>query len=165
MVGPNDNVTGATMPDELKMTVDERRKVLRIMQEEYLQANRKRRSELLDQAEQGYDKALLLLNEHPDHQALSWQQAWLEIHLERWGLFYLLADTKKMQVLQEEIKPILDQAGSPDQKARYYANQVSTILRRERYLVSAKTVEIAESMGFINRPFHSGCVSFFHISC
>ena len=40
------------MPDELKMTVDERRKVLMIMQEEYLQAERKRRSELLDQAEQ-----------------------------------------------------------------------------------------------------------------
>ena len=52
MVGPNDNATGATMPDELKMTVDERRKVLMIMQEEYLQAERKRRSELLDQAEQ-----------------------------------------------------------------------------------------------------------------
>ena len=40
------------MPDELKMTVDERRKVLRIMQKEYQEAKRKRRSELLDQAEQ-----------------------------------------------------------------------------------------------------------------
>ena len=38
------------MPDELKMTVDERRKVLRIMQQEYQQASRERRSELLDQA-------------------------------------------------------------------------------------------------------------------
>ena len=40
------------MPDELKMTIDERRKVLGIMQPEYRGANRKRRSELLDQAKQ-----------------------------------------------------------------------------------------------------------------
>ena len=52
---------------------------------------------LLDQAEETYDKALMLLNEHPDDQTLAWQQAWLEVHLERLGMLYLQGKPEVME--------------------------------------------------------------------
>jgi hypothetical protein len=43
MVQSNDNVTEGTMPDEDKMTIDERYKYLRIKQKQYARASRSER--------------------------------------------------------------------------------------------------------------------------
>jgi hypothetical protein len=51
MVHSNDNVTEGAMPNKEKMTIDERYKLLRIVQEDYRQAKRKERSQLLDHME------------------------------------------------------------------------------------------------------------------
>jgi hypothetical protein len=51
MVHSIDNVTEGTMPNEEKMTIDERYKYLRIVQKQYRKATLKERSQLLDQME------------------------------------------------------------------------------------------------------------------
>jgi hypothetical protein len=62
MVRSKDNVTEGTMPDEEKMTIDERYKYLRIQQKRYGQAKRKERSQMLDEMEQvtGLDRKTLI---------------------------------------------------------------------------------------------------------
>jgi hypothetical protein len=62
MVLSNDNVTEGAMTNNDKMTIDERRKYLRIMQERYTQASRRNRSLLLDEMEHvtGLDRKTLL---------------------------------------------------------------------------------------------------------
>jgi len=52
MVLSKENVTEGTMSADEKMTVDERRKYLRRMQQRYLEASRKERSRMLDDMEQ-----------------------------------------------------------------------------------------------------------------
>ncbi len=49
MVLPNENVTGGTVSDNDKMTINERRKYLRVMQKRYEKASEKERSQLLDE--------------------------------------------------------------------------------------------------------------------
>lgn len=49
MVLPKENVTGGTMPTEIRMNINERRKYLMIVQPRYLASNRKGRTELLDE--------------------------------------------------------------------------------------------------------------------
>ena len=100
---------------------------------------------LLNQAEETYEKALALLDSHPVNQDLAWQQAWLEIQLERLGLLYTLARAEEMEVICKEIEPVLENAGTPDQRMRYYGNQASIALRRERYMVSEQTLRLGES--------------------
>ena len=51
MVHSNDGVTEGAMPNKETMTIDERYKLLRIVQEDYGQAKRKERSQLLDHTE------------------------------------------------------------------------------------------------------------------
>jgi hypothetical protein len=62
MVQSNDKVTEGTMPDEDKMTIDERYKYLRITQKRYVRASRKERSQMLDEMEQvtGLDRKTLI---------------------------------------------------------------------------------------------------------
>ena len=100
---------------------------------------------LMDQAEENYDKALILLNAHPDDQILAWQQAWLEVHLERLGMLYLQAKPEVMDAVCEEIKPVLEKTGTPDQRARYYASQVSIALLRERFALSRQTLRFTDA--------------------
>ncbi len=101
---------------------------------------------LMDQAEQTYDKALMLLKAHlDDHQTLAWQQAWLEVHLERLGMLYLQAKPEVMDAVCEEIKPVLEKTGTPDQRARYYASQVSIALLRERFALSRQTLRFTDA--------------------
>jgi tetratricopeptide (TPR) repeat protein len=97
-----------------------------------------------EQAEETYEYALLLLNTHPDHNELAWQQTWLEIHLARLGLLYRQAKPEDMQALLGKIRPVLDKAGTPEQRSQYYGQQVGMALRQERYAVSEKTIQIAE---------------------
>ena len=52
MVHSNDKVTDGTMPNDERMTIDERYKYLRIRQEQYHKASRQERSELLDHMQQ-----------------------------------------------------------------------------------------------------------------
>jgi hypothetical protein len=62
MVLSNDNVTEGAMTNNDKMTIDERRKYLRIMQKRYTQASHRNRSLLLDEMEHvtGLDRKTLL---------------------------------------------------------------------------------------------------------
>jgi len=62
MVHSNDNVTGGAMSNEEKMTIDERYKYLRIKHRRYVRANRKERSQMLDEMQQvtGLDRKTLI---------------------------------------------------------------------------------------------------------
>jgi transposase InsO family protein len=62
MVRSKENVTGGTMPREDAMTIDERRKYLRICQPRYQKASRKERTKLLNEMAQvtGLDRKTLI---------------------------------------------------------------------------------------------------------
>ena len=101
---------------------------------------------LLDQAEEIYSEALEVLNAHLDDQEeLAWQQAWLDIHLARLGFFYQLARPEKMRALLEEIQPVIEKAGTPEQRSRFYEQQGGYRLRQDRYAVSEQTILSVEA--------------------
>jgi len=96
---------------------------------------------LPDQAEGAFNGALMMLNAHSDDQEeLAWQQAWLDIHLARLGLFYQIARPDKMRALLEEIQPVIEKAGTPEQRSQFYEQQGGYRLRQDRYAVSEQTI-------------------------
>jgi hypothetical protein len=66
MVHSNDNVTEGAMRSEEQMTIDERYKYLRIKQKGYVRANRKGRSQMLDEMQQvtGLNRKTLIRHMH-----------------------------------------------------------------------------------------------------
>ena len=69
-----------------------------------------------------------------------WWRAWLDANLNLEWLFYWQNQKTEMVTLAEKIQPILEQSGTPDQRATFF-NCLSLIgFRRERYLLSQETI-------------------------
>ncbi|MFN2189191.1 MAG: AAA family ATPase, partial [Candidatus Promineifilaceae bacterium] len=98
------------------------------------------RLNLFDKAKEICRDALLELEANSDDRHIEWQQAWLDIHLAKLELFYRQAKSKEMQALLQEIQPVIEHAGTPEQRARFYEQHTAYRLRQDRYVVSAEIV-------------------------
>jgi eukaryotic-like serine/threonine-protein kinase len=63
--------------------------------------------------------------------------------VDRNWIFYWLGRVEEMVALVERIRPVVERHGAPQQRAQFFQSLLSMHLRRERYLLSARTVEYA----------------------
>jgi serine/threonine protein kinase/tetratricopeptide (TPR) repeat protein len=75
--------------------------------------------------------------------AIGWWQEWVQIHVDRHWIYYWMGRVEEMSALVEQIRPVVERHGLPQQRAQYFQSLLSMHLRRERYLLSAQTVEYA----------------------
>lgn len=75
-----------------------------------------------------------------------WEQEWFNVKVGRLWIYYWLGDAPAMEALLEEIRPISEAMGRPEQKARMLICQVLIDYRRFRYRLPQSTVELAEEV-------------------
>ena len=84
------------------------------------------------------------INEPPDTEGAYWEHA-VKLQVEQIWVHYWLADVEAMTTLVERIRPMIEKHGNPHQRARFLQAIIHNNLRRERYAVSAQTVELARA--------------------
>lgn len=74
-----------------------------------------------------------------------WLSAWLAVQGQRMGILYWLNDTEGYARLVERARPVVEAHGSAEQRKGFLLNVVGLSLRRDRYLSTDETVEIARA--------------------
>src|SRR3990172_4753300 len=64
-----------------------------------------------------------------------WRE-WIQNRLERIWFHYTRNETADIEALTAEIRPVLEQYGTADQKARFFSGSVLMVFRRDRYVIS-----------------------------
>ncbi len=73
-----------------------------------------------------------------------WQE-WVQIQLERMWLNYWLGEWHQISVLADQVRPIVEQNGTPTQCISFFLSSASMYSRRDRYLVSAETLAFCQT--------------------
>ncbi|MCK4900108.1 MAG: hypothetical protein KAS38_15115, partial [Anaerolineales bacterium] len=100
----------------------------------------------LEETENAYETALALLGPEPEGRMAAWQFAWLEIQLARLELLYFQFKLEQLEKLLRQIKPTLEEFGTPKQDMVFYAGQWRLLAHQERFYLTDKPVSIAENM-------------------
>ena len=80
-----------------------------------------------------------------DESESSWWHQWVQLQVERVWVHYWLADVEAMTMRVERVRSIVEARGTAPQRARFFQALTHANLRRERYVVSMQTVELARS--------------------
>jgi class 3 adenylate cyclase/tetratricopeptide (TPR) repeat protein len=80
-----------------------------------------------------------------DPPELPWLAAWVAVQQARMGVLYWLNDTETYARLIERVRPFIEAHGSAEQRAGFLLSVVGVSMLRERYLVTAETVELARA--------------------
>ncbi|HEY6309833.1 MAG TPA: AAA family ATPase [Streptosporangiaceae bacterium] len=80
-----------------------------------------------------------------DPPELPWISAWVAVQHARMSVLYWLNDTETYARLIEQVRPFVEAHGSAEQRAGFLINMVSFLIRRDRYLVTDETVEVARA--------------------
>jgi eukaryotic-like serine/threonine-protein kinase len=86
-----------------------------------------------------------VLGPPPDAPGPEWLAPWLEVQSLRMGVLYWLSDTDEFARLVEQVRPVIEAHGSAEQRANFLFDLVHLALRRDRYLASDETVELARA--------------------
>jgi serine/threonine protein kinase len=96
-----------------------------------------------DEALRYYGIAQEELGQEPLTASPEVREEWIHIALDRlWGLYWLNRVTE-MEKLVAELRPLIDDHGSPHQRVRFFQNQMQLNFRRDRYVVSEQTLGYA----------------------
>jgi class 3 adenylate cyclase/tetratricopeptide (TPR) repeat protein len=76
---------------------------------------------------------------------LPWLSAWLAVQQARMSVLYWLNDTQTYARLVEQVRPYVEAHGSAEQRASFLMSMTSFLLRRDRYLATDETVEVARA--------------------
>jgi class 3 adenylate cyclase len=91
------------------------------------------------------DLAEHALGPPPDPPGSEWLSSWLEVQGYRMGVLYWLNDTEEYARLIEQVRPFVQTHGSAEQRARFLLDLFQLALRRDRFLVSDETLELARA--------------------
>jgi class 3 adenylate cyclase/tetratricopeptide (TPR) repeat protein len=75
----------------------------------------------------------------------SWHRARISALLARMRTHYWFGGTDSMQSISDELTPLVDRHGTPQQRAEYFNQCILRNLRRERYTMSDETVGLGRS--------------------
>ncbi|WP_163995275.1 serine/threonine-protein kinase PknK [Pyxidicoccus caerfyrddinensis] len=75
----------------------------------------------------------------------AWWHEWVQLQGERITVHYWLAQLDAMKALVDGVRPVVQEHGSPLQRARFFNSLVQMQLRSERYQASAETVAHARA--------------------
>jgi predicted ATPase/class 3 adenylate cyclase len=102
-----------------------------------------RRSEL-SAATASYARADDLLGAPADGDP-AWWRAWLDLRLEATMIHYWTADVPALHAALDELEPHIERHGTARQRASFLSSQVVEALRRERYVASDETEQLARA--------------------
>lgn len=74
-----------------------------------------------------------------------WLSSWFEVQDYRMEIVYWLNDTEEYVRLIEQVRPFVEAHGSAQQRAYFLLDLVQLALRRDRYLVTDETLELARA--------------------
>lgn len=75
----------------------------------------------------------------------AWWHAWVQIRLDQAWVYYWLARVPEMIALADKVRPIIEERGTPMQRAKFFQALVYTSFRRDRYMVPEETVKYARA--------------------
>jgi tetratricopeptide (TPR) repeat protein len=90
---------------------------------------------------QTYLSAEAMLGEVPGERDTNWQKEWLDIQLNRMLMHYWLDEEDESERLVNRARPVVEQYGNPIQQGRFFLTLGRVDFRRDRFMVSAETVE------------------------
>lgn len=73
----------------------------------------------------------------------AWWHQWVHLQVERVWVHYWLGNVEAMDALVGRARPIIEQRGTPAQRARFFQALVHANMRRERWATSDETVHFA----------------------
>jgi DNA-binding SARP family transcriptional activator len=97
-----------------------------------------------EQALQAYELAELTHGEGSPESASQWWQERIQIQLERMWLYYWLGQWQEIADLADQIRPAVEQHGTPSQCVNFFLCLASMNNRRDRYVVSEETLSFCE---------------------
>ena len=98
-----------------------------------------------EQALQAYDSAETTLGPTPAESAPAWWQEWVQVQLERTWLHYWLGWWREISELADQVRPMVEQHGTPNQRISFLLSLASMYSRRDRYAVSEETLAFCQT--------------------
>jgi class 3 adenylate cyclase/tetratricopeptide (TPR) repeat protein len=74
-----------------------------------------------------------------------WLSVWLDVQRQRMGILYWLNETQGYARLIERVRPVVEAHGSAEQRKGFLLNVVGLFIRRDRYLLTDETLEVARA--------------------
>jgi tetratricopeptide (TPR) repeat protein len=123
-----------------------------------------------ENAMQAYDKAETALGQEPAEAASEWWQVWVDIQMARTNVHYFQGETRELTRLVETIRPVVEQHGTPLQRADFFLRLILMNNLRDRFIVSEQTLtlsraylEAAQELGSLSRIAHARFVLGFNL--
>lgn len=98
-----------------------------------------------EEALHAYSTAETALGQEPAASAVEWWQEWIELQDKKMDLYGMLAQMGKMAELLEKMRPIVQQYGTPMQRAEFFISWALTASRLDRFRVSEKILDEARA--------------------
>ncbi|MGK3983553.1 protein kinase [Sorangium sp. So ce136] len=99
-----------------------------------------------DEAQRAYLTADEELGATPaEEQDGGWWQEWIQVQIDRIRLHYWAAQVDEMMALAERVRPAVDRRGAARHRVQLFQTLARVNFRRERYRLSAETVQYASS--------------------
>jgi DNA-binding SARP family transcriptional activator/tetratricopeptide (TPR) repeat protein len=98
-----------------------------------------------EKAIQAYERAESVLGTVSAGSAPERWQEWVQIQLERMWLHYWLGEWHHISALADQVRPIVEQHGTPIQCISFFLSSASMYSRRDRYVVSAETLAFCQT--------------------
>jgi DNA-binding SARP family transcriptional activator len=98
-----------------------------------------------EDAQSAYGQAEATLGSLGDETDPALWLCWAQVTLERIATYYWLGQAAEMIPLVEQIRPVIEQHGSPLQRARIHQISLAAVMRRDRWCVSMEAVHYARA--------------------
>jgi tetratricopeptide (TPR) repeat protein len=108
------------------------------------------------------DRAETALGQEPAEAASEWWQEWVHIQHERTDAYYMQGKLCELTELIEKVRPVVEQHGTPLQRAGFFATLVYSNNRRDRFIISEQTLaysqaylEASQKVGTLSKVAHA----------
>ncbi len=98
-----------------------------------------------EQVLQYYDMAEAVLGREPTDSAPAWWHEWIQIQLYRMILYYNWAKLPELVEQIEKVRPVVEQYGTPTQRATFFMGLTRLGWRRDRYMISEETLHYSQA--------------------
>jgi tetratricopeptide (TPR) repeat protein len=98
-----------------------------------------------EEALQCYDLAETALEQGSAELAPEWRQEWVQIQLERMWLYYWMGRWRGISELADQVRPVVEQHGTPSQRVSFFLSLATMYFRRDRYVVSEETLAFCQT--------------------
>ncbi|HEX9131750.1 MAG TPA: AAA family ATPase [Ktedonobacteraceae bacterium] len=98
-----------------------------------------------EEALHAYSTAETALGQEPAASAVEWWQEWIELQDKKMDLHGMLAQMGKVYEILEKMRPIVQQYGTPMQRAEFFISSALTASRLDRFRVSEEILDEARA--------------------